>query len=542
MLKLLIDIFAGLGLFFVGLKLIGANLKEMTGGWFRRLILQATRHPVSASLVGTLAGAITQSTNAVTFISVSMVTSGVVDSQRLVPVVVWASVGTSALVLLSAVDITLFVLFLIGATGVAYYFDIDRSPRFRHAAGAMLGIGLLFLGLQLIKLGAAPIRDMPTLREFISLAASSGAIALLTGTLVSIVTQSSSTVSIIAVTMSKVGLLNADATMLIVIGASLGSGLSIAMLSSRLSGVGRQIAWMQVLCKCIGVAIVLPIFLAEQAGWIPGIQSLTGQISSDVATQAALVFLLLQLAGAIPLSMLRNQAMHWMSKLSPPSARELLSRPKFLYPEALSDAPSALGLVAREQARLVGYMPRIVDSVRSVEERSEPHPPGTLCGAGKSIAGQCDAFLADLLDRNDSREVMVAIVSAQRRNELLLAIFEVLQDFTRSLGRASDRNPSDPLGRLAFSLGESLHSILCLADDAIGSGDATGIAWAQELSSDRSEQMEQIRRRVSGATDLPAADHELLHQSTMHFERALWLLHRYLRQLAPAPPAGEARD
>jgi len=263
------DIFAGLGLFFVGVKLIGGNLKQLTGSWFRRLIEAATRNTTVSALVGVLSGALTQSSNAITFISIGMVTAGLVDVGRIVPMVIWANVGTSALVLLSAIDVKLAVLFLLGATGVAYYFDIDKAPRFRHVLGAVLGLGLLFLGLELIKSGAMPLKSMDAVREFLSFAASSYVLAFLIGVVLTVVAQSSATVSIIAVTMANVGLLTIDQTIVVVIGASLGSGISIALLSTNLRGVGRQIAWMQVAVKLVGVAVVLPSSRSKCWGMFP---------------------------------------------------------------------------------------------------------------------------------------------------------------------------------------------------------------------------------------------------------------------------------
>src|SRR5258705_13447983 len=111
--EVFIDIFAGLGLFFVGIKLIGNNLKELSAGWFRRLIQVATRNTVSSALVGLLSGALTQSTSAITFISISMVTVGLIDVARVAPMVIWANVGTSALVFFAAIDIKFVILFLL---------------------------------------------------------------------------------------------------------------------------------------------------------------------------------------------------------------------------------------------------------------------------------------------------------------------------------------------------------------------------------------------------------------------------------------------
>ena len=114
--EIFLDIFAGLGLFFVGVKLIGANLKQLTGKWFRGLMAAATQSSLRSSLLGLLSGALTQSSNAITFISISMVTAGLVEVAGVVPMVIWANVGTSLLVLVAAVDTNLAVLFRPPAT------------------------------------------------------------------------------------------------------------------------------------------------------------------------------------------------------------------------------------------------------------------------------------------------------------------------------------------------------------------------------------------------------------------------------------------
>jgi phosphate:Na+ symporter len=151
-------ILAGLGLFFVGVKLIGSNLTLAAGRRLRAWLERYTANPVSAAAIGTLAGAATQSTNAVAFILISLITAGILPVANSFAVLAWANVGTSALVLLATIDIHLLVLLLLAASGLCFHLDMDKSNRWRHHVGALLGIGLLFLGLQLIKAGAAPLR------------------------------------------------------------------------------------------------------------------------------------------------------------------------------------------------------------------------------------------------------------------------------------------------------------------------------------------------------------------------------------------------
>jgi phosphate:Na+ symporter len=348
--EIFVDILAGLGLFFVGVKLIASHLKQLSGPWFRRLVERATRTRLAAALLGILSGALTQSSSAITFISISVVTAGLADVTRVVPMVIWANAGTSVLVLLSSIDISHAVLFLLGVTGIAYYFDVDKSPRLRHLFGSLLGLGLLFLGLELIKDGAEPLKSMESVRDFLGFAASSTIAAFLVGAVLAVVAQSSAMVSIVAVTMVNVGILTLDQTIIIVMGASLGSGIATLLLSANLTGIGRQIAYVQVAVKALGVAVLLPLFLLETNGVLPGIKALAMALAADASTQVALVYLFLQLVSVALGSLFQRQLLDLAIRLSPPTAEEALSRPRYIYPEAASD-PRARSPSSRRSRR-----------------------------------------------------------------------------------------------------------------------------------------------------------------------------------------------
>ena len=536
--EIFIDILAGLGLFFVGIKLIASHLKQLSGPWFRRLIERATRSPVAAALLGILSGALTQSSSAITFISISVVTAGLADVVRVAPMVIWANVGTSVLVLLSAIDISHAVLFLLGVTGIAYYFDVDKAPRLRHLFGALLGLGLLFLGLELIKSGAAPLKEMESVRDFLGFAASSHIAAFIVGAALAVVAQSSAMVSIIAVTMINVGILTLDQTIVIVIGASLGSGVATLLLSANLSGIGRQIGYLQVAVKALGVIVVLPIFALMSHGVLPRIT--VPAFAADVATQVALVYLLLQVVSAALGSVFQRQLIALAARLSPPTLEESLARPRYLYAEALDDPRTALDLVEKEQARLFARLPGIIDAVRS--DGAAEAAPGVLVEASSSVAQQCDEFLTEILDTNHSREVTVDVVGVQKRNEILIALIGSSRDYTTAVASAGSRPEGDKLGRLLFALNESLHVILLVANDAIANRDEIDMRLLFDLTSDRSAQMEKIRRQVMEVEEVSPSDHNALYAATTLFERMLWLTRRYATLVeesrAEAEPAG----
>ena len=70
-------IFAGIGLIFIGVRILAANMKQMSGPRFRRIVTGNVRSVPRACLIGLVGGLATQSANGTAFIIVSMVSAGV---------------------------------------------------------------------------------------------------------------------------------------------------------------------------------------------------------------------------------------------------------------------------------------------------------------------------------------------------------------------------------------------------------------------------------------------------------------------------------
>jgi phosphate:Na+ symporter len=340
-----------------------------------------------------------------------------------------------------------------------------------------------------------------------------------------VIAQSSATVTIVAVTMTNVGVLTMEQTILIVMGASVGSGIGTGLLGANLSGVGRQLAYLQVVVKVVGVALVLPFFIVETLGLAPGIRALVSAIAGDAATQVALVYTLLQIVSAVFSSLFQTPLLKLMARLSPPTTEEALSKPHYIYAEAIDEARSALELVDREQTRLFAQLTGIIDTVR--EDGETRATPAVLHAASSAIAARCDEFLAEILDRNSARDVLMDGIDLQKRNEMLTGLIGTANDYVIAVGQAGKRPRGDRLGDLLFALGESMHTILMVGSDAFASRDRADLDLLRELTSDRSAQMEGIRRRIMGLEHITPADHDTLYATTTLFERTLWLIRRY---------------
>src|SRR5262245_23531257 len=117
--SILANIVAGLGLFFSGLRMVDANLRQATGRQLRLVISRLTRNAWIAGCVGVVTGALVQSSSGIVFIVVSLVTSGYTTVKRALPIVTWANVGCCALIFAAVLDLRLAILYMLGLAGAA---------------------------------------------------------------------------------------------------------------------------------------------------------------------------------------------------------------------------------------------------------------------------------------------------------------------------------------------------------------------------------------------------------------------------------------
>lgn len=523
------NLLAGLGLFFIGVKFIGEHMRQMAGRGFRRIAARFTGHPALSLLAGLVAGSLVQSATAVTFIMTSMISSRVVTVRGAMPVLAWSNVGSSLLVLLAVLDLRLGALLLLGAAGICHYFHLDKSARFRHWVGALLGLALLLLGLILLKTGAAPLQGSEFLKRFLTYTRNSYLLAFFIGAFVTFIAQSSTTVSVLAITLARVGLLGMEQTLMIIYGANLGSGLSTAMMSSNLKGTPRQLAIFQAVFKIAGTLLFVPLFYAEWYFHLPGMQTLVTRLSPDLGQQMAYAYLAFQLCAAAIVSMAASPIQRLLERLSPATAEEVLTRTQFIYDQAVEEAETALDLVEKEQLRLLCHLPEFLDAVRQETASNSTVDAVTLRKAVHAVGAEVKAFVTDIMDQHQSLHSLERALNLQSRTDVIVAVAETIDDLvSAALRPAQSARLSSVIQRLA----EALHLILTTMRDTAETPSDENRQTLLQLTSDRGEMMVRIRRSFLGENALSPAGQQDLMTITTLFERTIWLLRR-LAMLLP---------
>ncbi|WP_201353324.1 Na/Pi cotransporter family protein [Hydrogenimonas urashimensis] len=154
-LKIWIEAFSGLGLFLFGMIYLESQIRLSAGRAFRRWIRFATGTRFRSFLAGLFATALFQSSSVVTLMAISLIGAGLMSLEHAIAVIFGANIGTTVTAWIVGfvgfkMDIKILSYAFIGIGGLASIF-LEEGTRTRSLFNAMVGFGLIFLGLEGMK-------------------------------------------------------------------------------------------------------------------------------------------------------------------------------------------------------------------------------------------------------------------------------------------------------------------------------------------------------------------------------------------------------
>jgi len=498
----------GLGLFFLGLRLIGDNLRRLIGPGFRAVIKRSTQSPALGGVLGVVFGALMQSATAVTFVLVSMTGSGLIKPAAAAPIIIWCNVGLTALAFVATLDIQSYVALLVGGAGIVM--GTIRQARWQTAAGAVLGLGLILIGLEQMGAGAAPLKDAPWFRDAMAAATSNPLLAFFTGLAAAAILQSNTGAVMLVITLASGGLIELRPAMLMIYGTNLGAiGLRL-FLSTGLRGEQLRLVRLEDLFCVVSALIMLGLYAVEAAG-VPLGAALVHALSDSLATQLAIIFLLSNLLPALVMTPSLKAWRRLLEKFWPDTpAADDPSRPLYLRKQALDDPPTALDLLGRELARLLGTI-RIEPGKAAPDEDM---PDGDF----QNLAQAIENFAAKLASRNTISEELARTLHLRRAQlSLIRHIEEAVRYFSSA---ASHREGST-------ALDQALTSLLALATKAAEENQPGTVRALSEETRLKGKSIRSLQEAAHTASASLSAT-----ASFEDFAMAVWTLHRLAKLLA----------
>jgi phosphate:Na+ symporter len=523
-------VLAGLGLFFVGIKLLRDNAKQIISRRFRMFVSKWMENSLRASLLGILSGFTTQSTSVATFITASLTSSGLTTVRKALPVIIWANAGCSALVLLAVLDIKYAVLIVLTISGICFAFD--KPTKYRYAMGVILGIGLLFFGLQMVKMGTSPLAEFSWIQSFLYSIRASYILAFILGAFLTFVSQTAIGIVLVAIAMTQSGLFSVEQTIMLIYGVHLGSAITTLVLSSGLKGEPKQLVILQVLFNVFGLIFFVPMFYLEENLDIPLIKSLVSRMTPELEQQMAYVVLIFNFGVPFVLSFFLNPIHKLLVKLSPPTQEQDLSKLQFIHDQALGDPETAMDLVEKEHLRLIKRLPDYLESVRTEKTMEPSLGYETIHNASRAVADEVGSFLADLLNKNLPPATSGRGLNLQNRHSVIASIEDNVYQMVETIDHTEH---SMALQNLIHSVVEGLHTVLLTTVDAMESSEGFEVDLLISITEDRGSLIERIRKSYLNSEEtLESQDKSMLFHVTSLYERIVWLIRRWATLLKSA--------
>lgn len=265
---MLFKVIGGLGIFLLGMNNLSNGLQTVAGDRLRWLIGKVTNNRFMAAGVGALVTTLVQSSSITTVMVVGFVNAGLMTLVQAIGVIMGANIGTTITGWIIAIKIGKYGLPLLGAA--ALYSLFTKNEKRRYIAIALMGLGMVFFGLQLMKSGFEPIRSIPEFkRMFLMFDAGTpfGVFkCIMVGAVLTMIVQSSSATLGITITLAGTGVIGFETAAALVLGENIGTTVTAFLASFGAKTNAKRAAYAHVIFNILGVTVMFFIFRFYIAG------------------------------------------------------------------------------------------------------------------------------------------------------------------------------------------------------------------------------------------------------------------------------------
>ncbi len=255
----------GLGLFLLGMRHLSDGLQAAGGNGLRGFMSVATGKSLSGVAMGAGATLLMQSSSIVTVMLVGFVESRMMTLVESINVLVGANIGTTFTIWLMAFAPSPEMLGLGAlACGAAGYFFLPRG-RLRHISLALIGLGLVFLGMHFMKAGVEPVKSSPALMRALATldARTIGgvfAVAAVSCAFTAVI-QSSAAGILIFMTLASEGMVPYETAIASLFGANIGTTATLWLATIGGGSAARRLALAHTLTNLAGSLVCIPFAL-----------------------------------------------------------------------------------------------------------------------------------------------------------------------------------------------------------------------------------------------------------------------------------------
>lgn len=258
------QLWTGVVLVLYGVRLITEAVRHAADTRVQGRLASLVHHPIIALMMGMMATALMQSSNAMSSLLVGFVSTDLLSLSEAIAVLLGSNIGSTLAVQCIALHLFDHIFVIIGiATTIALC--THRTP-YRSLGRLCFAFGLIMLGLSELITGSAPLVTYPATVMMLQALAGVPIVLFFCGAVLTILLNSSTAFIGLVIMLATTGALPTSAALALMLGANVGTTVMALLLSMHEGTVtGRRLAVVHLGTKFIGAGMAL-IWLVPLTG------------------------------------------------------------------------------------------------------------------------------------------------------------------------------------------------------------------------------------------------------------------------------------
>lgn len=344
------SLMGGVGLFLYGMTIMSTGLRNACGERLKTILEYATKNRIISVMVGIAVTMLIQSSSATDVMVIGFVNSGLMNLSQAIGVIMGANIGTTVTAQITAFNISAYAPIILFVGAVLYLFI--GKPIIKHVGCVIMGFGMLFEGVTLMKAAIAPLAATPA---FIALVSNleNPVITMLFGVAFTALLQSSSSATVIFQAFAMEGIIEFHTAAYLCIGAAIGSVTPNLLASLTANRNGKRTALLNLTFNILRAALMMTLLALFPAifGWI---QSLSPDNVGRQIANAHTIFATVSVIVLLPFTDYIVKFTQIIIPLKPEESRTYEDR-KLLYMNHTGDvSPSAALIQAQKEISRMG--------------------------------------------------------------------------------------------------------------------------------------------------------------------------------------------
>ena len=297
----LFDVFymlGGVGLFLFGMTVMSTGLKNAAGDNLQAILEKVTSNRIVAILVGIGITIVIQSSSATVVMVIGFVNAEMMTLSQAIGVILGSNIGTTVTAQITAFNLSQYAPMLIFVGAIMHLFL--KNNLLKHGGAIIMGFGMLFFGVAVMKEGIAPLSESAGFKRFIT-GLDNPFLAVLFGLAFTALLQSISSSSVIFQAFAVQGLLGLETAAYLLIGGAVGAVTPNILAALTTNKNGKRAALMNLIFNLFR-AVILFLLIAI----FPSVLSLIENLSpNDIGRQIAntnTIFAIVAVLIATPIS------------------------------------------------------------------------------------------------------------------------------------------------------------------------------------------------------------------------------------------------